>query len=152
MANKIIAKNKRAYFDYDLIDTFVAGLVLYGHEVKSIRQGNVDLKGAYVTLHQGEAWLLNAHIKRYQHASDISEHDPERSVKLLLSKKELEQLSKARDSKLTIVALAIEFAGTFIKLRIATARGKKQHDKRRSIQKRDIQRDILRDSKHRQRT
>ncbi len=149
MSQKTIAKNRRAYFDYTHIDTFTAGVSLLGHEVKSIRMGNIDLNGSFVTIQNEEAWLTNAHIKQYPHANDIGDYDPTRSRKLLLQKSELSKIIQARESKLTIIPLAVILSGPYIKIIIATARGKKLHDKRKNIQKRDTDRDTLRELKSR---
>lgn len=147
MVSKIITKNRRAYFDYDLDEEFVAGLQLFGHEAKSIRGGNISLKGAYVTLKDNEAWLTNAHVKQYPYANNVEDYDPERPRKLLLQKKELSILQKARDQKQTIVPLSVFKAGPFLKVKIATAHGKKKHDKRSTIRARDIAIDMQRDIK-----
>lgn len=145
MGNKTYATNKKAKFDYELQDSFIAGLVLAGHEAKSIRAGNASLKGAYVTISEnGEAWLTNAHIKQYQHATTLSSYDPEQSRKLLLNKSEIERLIRARNEKLVIVPLSIHAAGPNIKLSIAIARPKKRFDKRHSIKKRDVERESQR--------
>lgn len=148
MSEKIISKNKRAYFDYDLQNELIAGLQLLGHEVKSIRNNTMSLKGAFVTLKDNEAWLTNAHIKQYPHANHVGSYDPKRPRKLLLNKKELEKLHSAREQKLTIVPLMVFISGPYIKIKIATAKGKKRHDKRQSIQAKDVAIDIERDIKH----
>ncbi len=148
MANRTYATNKKARFDYALLDKFTAGIVLEGHEVKSIRQSNVSLKGAYITISaNNEAWLTNAHVKRYEHATNLTDYDPERPRKLLLNRSEIERLQRARDEKLVIVPLSLHAAGPNIKLSIATAKPKKLHDKRHSIRKRDTDRDVRRQLK-----
>lgn len=145
MANRTYATNKRARFDYDLQDKFLAGIVLSGHEAKSIRIGNASLRGAYVTISdKNEAWLTNSHVKLYQHASTISGYDPDQPRKLLLNKSEIDRLIRARNEKLVIVALTLHAAGPTIKLSLATAKPKKHHDKRHSIKKRDTDRDTQR--------
>jgi len=145
MAKNTFATNKKARFDYTLQDTYIAGVVLAGHEVKSIRNSNVSLKGAYITISEkDEAWLTNAHIKLYEHANNVSDYDAERPRKLLLNKAEIERLKRARDDKLVIVPLSIHAAGPRIKLSLATARPKKKHDKRQSIKRRDTERDTRR--------
>ncbi len=130
MAEKILATNRRARYDYQLIDTYTAGLVLHGHEVKSLRAGNIDLKAAFVTIKDNAAWLTNAHIRRYQHAAGLTDYDPVRPRQLLLGRRELANLQAAKQNKLTIVPLRVIAKGPFIKLVIATARGQKKYDKR----------------------
>ena len=148
MANRTYATNKRARFDYEIQDTLIAGLVLHGHEVKSIRAGNVQLNGAYVTIsEQGEAWLLNAYVKKYEHASNIESYDAERSRKLLLNKSELERLKRARDDKLVLLALSLHAAGPNIKLSLGIGKPKKLHDKRQTIRRRDTERGEMRQFK-----
>lgn len=141
MAAKPLATNRRARFDYTLIDEYTAGIVLAGHEVKSVRHGGASLKGAYVTISvKNEAWLTNAHIRKYDSATTVQDYDPNQARKLLLNRKEIDVLSAARNNELTIVPLSIFIAGNRIKLRIATARGKKLHDKRHDIKRRDTER------------
>lgn len=140
-------QNRRARFDYDLQTEFTAGLVLHGHEVKSLRAGQVDLEHSFITFKNGEAWLTNAHIKQYQHAGDLPSYEPTRPRKLLLNARELAQLAAAKQQKLTIVPLAVIFAGPFVKLRLAIARGKKKYDKRESIKRRDMDREARRIAK-----
>lgn len=145
MASTTFATNKRARFDYDLQDKFVAGIVLEGHEVKSIRNNNASLKGAYVTISKDhEAWLTNAHVKLYEHASNVASYDPERPRKLLLNKAEIERLERARHNKLILVPLSLHAAGPNIKLALAIGRPKKIHDKRESIKQRDTERETKR--------
>jgi len=147
---KIIVKNRKALFNYEVKDSFVAGIVLLGVETKSVRHGEIDLKGAFVTVKDGEVYLTNAHIKPYKHAGDIASYDPDRSRKLLLNKAEILKIFAAKDAGLTVVPLAVELHGKFIKLRIGTARGKRKTDKRNVIRERDISRDIDRDIKQSQ--
>ena len=106
MADKTFANNKRARFDYELLDKMTAGLVLAGHEVKSIRTGGASLKGAYVTISaKNEAWLTNAHIRQYEHATGLTGYDPDQARKLLLNKSEIERLIRARNDKQVICLL-----------------------------------------------
>jgi SsrA-binding protein len=145
MSNTTYATNKRARFDYELGQEFTAGLVLFGHEVKSLRMGNASLKGSYITISaDNEPWLLNTHINAYPHAGNITSYQPERSRKLLMNKSEIARLVAARNEKLVIVPLYIFPAGRTIKLKLAIGKPKKMHDKRRTIQKRDIEKDIHR--------
>lgn len=137
---KIIQKNKKAMFDYEILQEYTAGLVLTGSEIKSIRGGHVSLKGAYVSIQGGEAFLKNAHISKYSH-DQTEKHDPIRMRKLLLSKREIEKIeAKLKTRGLTMIPLAIGLVGRYAKLKIALARGKKKHDKRETIKGRDQKR------------
>lgn len=137
---KIIHKNKKAYFDYEILQEFTAGILLTGAEVKSIRGGHVNLKGAYVSIQNGEAFLKNSHISKYSH-DQSEDYDPFRVRKLLLNKREIEKLSSNLNTQgVTIVALAVGLAGRNIKAIIALVRGKKKHDKRDTIKGREQKR------------
>jgi SsrA-binding protein len=142
-------QNRKARFNFEILETFEAGLVLEGHEVKSIRAGKGKLEGAYVIIRGGEAFLVGASITPFQVANTPKSYDNERARKLLLSKKQLalfeQQTEKAR---LTAVPLRLYSNGQKIKLEIALARGKKQQDKRESIKARDTKRDIERTLKN----
>jgi len=137
--------NRRARYDYELKEVFQAGLGLGGAEDKSLRMGRGQLRGAYVTLKDGEAWLLGATIQPMQtNAAHLSEEDQTRTRKLLLSKRELAALHEAKNQGLTIVPLKLLNRKRFIKVEIATARGKRKYDKRENIKKRDQERDAKR--------
>jgi SsrA-binding protein len=139
------ADNSKVRFDYEILDHLTAGLALTGSEVKSIRLGKISLAGAFVAVRGNEAYLLNANIEPYQPKNILVECDPMRPRKLLVSKKELETLVNAEDSKgLTIVPISVYNKGRYIKIDIGIGRGKKKFDKRQSIKKRDIERDIKR--------
>ncbi len=141
---KIIAENKSARFHYDLLNEWKAGIVLTGPEIKSIRSGKVGLKGAYVTMLENAAYLKNAHIAKYPYDQNKN-YDPFRDRKLLLSKKELEKIGREVKTKgATVVALAIGLEGRYAKALIALGRGKKLHDKRRSIKEREEKRKVER--------
>lgn len=128
---KVIASNRRVKHDYDIKESFEAGLVLTGAEVKSIRAGHIDLKGSYVSLKSGEAYLVGAHIGPYKQAQNLENYDPTAERKLLLHKNELEGLAEdARTQKLAIIPTAIGVVRGRIKLKISLARGKKLYDKR----------------------
>lgn len=136
-------QNKKAAFNFDLLDTLEAGVALYGHEVKAIRAGKGSLAGSYVVIRGGEAFLLKATITPYQEANTPKDYDPERTRKLLLSKKELARLYRhSEQSRLTIVPLRLYNTGGKIKLELALARGKKKVDKRETLKQRDVKRDI----------
>jgi SsrA-binding protein len=140
--------NKRGAFDYSIIETMEAGLVLEGFEVKSLRAGQGSLKGARVVARGGEAYLLGATIPAFQVANAPKSYDPERTRKLLLNKKQIAQVLSAESEKgLTIIPLSVYNKGRNLKLEIAIAKGKKMQDKRESIKKRDTERDIQRSLK-----
>lgn len=135
--------NKFAHKNYEIQDTMEAGLVLHGFEVKSLKQQHGSLKEAYVTIENEEAFLVKAHIPAYQPNNTPDSYDPYRKRKLLLNKSQLERLTKARQSQgLTIVPIALYNKKSRLKLEIGIGRGKKKHDKRHDLKKRDDQRDI----------
>jgi SsrA-binding protein len=135
---KKIAINKRAKFDYQILETFEAGLVLKGYEVKSIKTGRVSLKGAFVTIRGEELYLTNANIPLYQHAGLVNNYDPTTPRKLIMHKKEIKRLiGKARTEGLTLVPLSVYNKRRLIKLEFSLAKGKKQRDKREDIKKRE---------------
>jgi SsrA-binding protein len=139
------ATNERAKYDYELLETYSAGIELMGHEVKSVRQGQCVLRGAYVTVRGGEAFLIGCDIPPYQAKNTPEDYDPRRVRKLLLSKKEVVELARAEETAtLTIVPLSVYNKGRFLKVDIAVARGKKKFDKRQTIKKRDTDREIRR--------
>lgn len=143
-----LTRNKKAFFDYEIIEKFEAGLVLVGTEVKSAKDGNINLKDSFVKLVGGEMHLINCHIAEYKQGN-ITNHVPTRSRKLLLHKKEISRLtSKMAEQGLTIVPLSVYLnSRNLIKAEIALVKGKKSHDKRQAIKERDIQREINRDFK-----
>jgi SsrA-binding protein len=139
-----VATNRQASFRYNLLDRWEAGLQLTGTEVKSLRNGNAQMKDAYATVRDGEVWLHNMHIPPYEPASREN-HEPERPRKLLLKRKEIERLIGTTAEKgLTLVPTRVYFKGPYAKVEIALARGKDLYDKRRSIKDRDQKRDIER--------
>lgn len=142
------ADNRKATFDYEILEKYEAGLVLSGQEVKSIRTGHVSLKGAFITFHGNEALLTNAHIAKYKYASKALEYEPEKSRKILLKKKEINHLrGKTQEKGLTIIPLSIYTKGRRIKIEIAVCRGKKKYDKRESIKAREMKIEIARKMK-----
>ncbi|MCB9809318.1 SsrA-binding protein SmpB [Candidatus Nomurabacteria bacterium] len=145
-----LASNKQARFHYDLIDTLAAGIVLEGFEVKSLRKGNVSLRGAYIVYRENEAFLIGAYIAPYQTNNTPESYDPYRKRKLLLQKKELAYLAKQkRSAGLTVIPLSIYTTPRgMIKVDLALARGKKKHDKRQSIREREDNRTIARTLKN----
>ena len=139
---KVLAQNRRARHDYHLLETLEAGLVLVGTEVKSARAGKVQLKDAFVEIRGGEAHLLRAHISPYEHGNRQN-HDPERPRKLLLRRREIDRLQgKVQAGGLTVVPLRILARGSWIKVEIALAQGKKLYDKRESEKRKEQQREM----------
>jgi SsrA-binding protein len=138
---RLISDNRKAGHEYHLLDTFEAGLVLLGTEVKSIREGRVNLREAYCRIERGAAWLLGCHIGQYSHGGYAS-HDPLRSRKLLLHQDELNKLlGKTTEKGLTVVPLRMYFKKGRVKLAIALAKGKKIYDKRETIKRRESDRE-----------
>ena len=140
----LLVANKKARHDYQIENTLLAGVVLTGPEVKSLRLKQASLKGAFVRLIQGEAWLIDAQISPYKFASNL-EYDPKRMRKLLLKKKELGQLTGLKDqSRRTIVPLSFKLINNKIKLEIGIGRGLKKHEKREKLKKRADRREAQR--------
>ncbi len=145
---KILATNRRARYDYEITDTLVAGLVLAGHEVKSVKQGAISLKGSFVSFQGDEAYLTNAHITQYKHASGVADYEPTASRKLLLHRKELDRLlEEIKSAGKTAVPTAVGLERGLVKVEIGIGRGKKHYDKRETIKKRDMLRDAGREVK-----
>ncbi|KPJ85809.1 SsrA-binding protein [Parcubacteria bacterium SG8_24] len=141
----ILAENKRARYEYDILDTYEAGLALTGPEVKSVRAGKMKLSGAHVAVRHDAAWLIGAHIPAYPKAGRSGEVDPYRSRRLLLHRRELKHLAgKGEQKGLTFVPISAYTKGSKIKLSFALARGKKRYEKREAIKKRDIERELRR--------
>jgi SsrA-binding protein len=142
MAIKTVTTNRKAYHNYHVQDKVEAGIVLTGTEIKSIRAGRVSLGDAYVRPEQGELWLLNAHIARYEASSYLS-HEPTRPRKLLLHRKEINALtSKVLEKRLTLVALRLYIKNSVAKVEVALAKGKKLYDKRDSVMRREAEREL----------
>ncbi len=141
---KIVANNRKAGFEYFLLEHFEAGLALQGSEIKSIRAGQMSLAEAYVDIRDGEAWLVESHVAPYEQANRFN-HDPKRPRRLLLHKKELRKLwDFVRQKGVTIVPVKVYLKNGRAKIEIALAKGKKLHDKRDSIAKRDQERELHR--------
>lgn len=144
MGKKIIATNRKAKFEYFLLENFEAGLVLRGSEIKSIRARKASIAEAYVQVTDGEAWLISAHIAPYDPASREN-HDPKRKRKLLLNKRELGKISEGLQKKgLTIIPTELYLKDGLAKLSISLAKGKKLYDKRHDIAKKDMDREMER--------
>lgn len=147
MSKNIIASNRKAKFEYFLLDTFEAGIVLQGSEIKSIRARQISIGEAYVQIDGKEAWLVNSHIAPYDPASRQN-HDPKRKRKLLLNKKEIAKIWVGVQQKgLTVIPTEIYLRDGLAKINISLAKGKKLYDKRREIAKKDIQREMDRQSR-----
>lgn len=150
---KIIAKNRRARHDYEILECITAGIALAGHEVKSIRAGHVSLKGSFVHFTNQEAYLVNAHIRRYSHAANLADHDPTRARKLLMHRRQLDHLAAEKQSaSLAVIPLSIGLENGLIKLEIALARGKKRYDKREVLRKKTMKLDAALEVKRRNNT
>lgn len=142
---KIVARNKKAFHDYHIEDTYQAGIALQGSEIKSIRAGSVSLQEGYVEERKGELWLVGVHIAPYEQASRFGHSDPLRPRKLLLHRREIAQLiTKMRERGYTVIPINIHLERGLAKVEIALAKGKKLYDKRASIAKRDSDREIKR--------
>ena len=147
MGIKTVATNRKAFHNYHIGEKIEAGIALTGSEIKSIRGGRVSLGDAYVRPEGGELWLVNAHIARYEASSYLS-HEPKRPRKLLLHRKEINKLtSQVAEKGLTLVATRLYLKGSIAKVEIALAKGKKLYDKRESISRRDMDRELARAAK-----
>lgn len=139
---KVLVQNRRARFDYEVLERFEAGIVLKGHEVKSLKSGGAHFTSAYIAIDKGEAFIKHFHIAPYEHAH-LDGYEPEKARKLLLHKKEILKIAGALETKgVTVVPLECGLEKGKIKIELAIARGKKQYDKRESIKKRDLARRI----------
>lgn len=147
---KVVAQNKKARHDYHIEETYEAGLVLTGTEIKSVRAGKVNLRDSYARIKDGEVFLLNMHISPYEQGNRFN-HDPLRTRKLLLHKREINKLiGLTKEKGYTLVPLKIYLKNGLAKVDLAVAKGKKLYDKRESMKKRDAQREIERAFRERQ--
>jgi SsrA-binding protein len=143
-ARQIVASNRKARHNYSILETFEAGVVLLGTEVKSLRDGKASLVDAYATVDDGEIWLRNLHIPEYHHGS-WTNHEPRRTRKLLLHRRQIDVLiGKIKDGNLALVPLSMYFLEGKVKVELALARGKQAHDKRQDMARRDAQREVVR--------
>jgi SsrA-binding protein len=141
---QILASNRKARHNYSILETFEAGVVLLGTEVKSLREGRASLADAFATVDDGEVWLRNLHIPEYHHGS-WTNHEPRRTRKLLLHRRQIDVLiGKIRDGNLALVPLALYFSEGKVKVELALARGKRAHDKRQDMARRDAEREVAR--------
>jgi len=139
---KVISQNRKAYHDYHIEETVESGIALLGTEVKSLREGRANLKDSYVILKSGEAFLLNCHISPYSHGN-IMNHEPLRTRKLLMHRKEIDRLrGKAEGKGFTLIPLKLYFKDSFVKVEIGLARGKKLFEKRDTIKEKEAKREI----------
>ena len=140
--DRVVATNRRARHEYEILETLEAGLVLRGTEVKSLRTGQVNFKDSYAAVRGGEIWLLGCHISPYSHGTDAN-HDPERDRKLLLHGREITRLTgKVAERGLTVVPLKVYFKNGRAKVELGLARGKKLHDKRATLRERETRREM----------
>ena len=146
---KVITDNRKARFLYEILETYEAGIQLMGTEVKSIRGGKINLQDGYALIRSGEVWLINVHISPYTTSSQYFNHDPRRTRKLLLHRQEIRKLiGKVEQQGLTLVPLKMYLKRGLVKVSIGLGKGKKLHDKREDIKRRDDQRDIQRAMKN----
>lgn len=150
-AQRLVADNRKALHDYHILDTWEAGVALLGGEVKSIREGRVNLRDSYAKLEKGEVWLLNVHIGTYSH-SNYDRPDERRQRKLLLHRHEINKLSgQVRERGLTLVPLQLYFKNGRLKVSLALVKGKQDHDKRETLKRRETERETRAAVKARQR-
>jgi SsrA-binding protein len=146
-AYRVVADNRKARFNYEILDTYEAGIALTGTEVKSLRGGEATLRQAYADVRDGEAWLVGLHVPEYTEGNRAN-HDPDRPRKLLLHRREIERLaSSVAEKGLTLVPTRLYFRGGRVKVELALAKGKELRDKRREIASRDARRQIERELK-----
>jgi len=140
--HKLLAENRKAFHDYEILEKYTAGIVLTGTEIKSIRKGSVNLKDGFARIEAGEMWLYNVHVSPYENGNRYN-HDPLRKRKLLLTKMELKKLiGKTKESGFSIVPINMHLENGFAKVEIALAKGKTLHDKRETISKKTAKREI----------
>ncbi len=141
---RVVATNRKARHNYEILETYEAGIALTGTEIKSVREGRVNLQDGFVLIKDGEAWLMNVHISPYHHGS-VYNHDPRRPRKLLLHKWEINRLAgRVREKGWTIIPLRMYLKNGWAKVEVGLARGKKLYDKRRDIAKREFEREKAR--------
>lgn len=151
--NRMVAQNRRARHDYDILDTFEAGMVLVGSEVKSLREGKAQLRDSYARVHGGEVWLYGVHVPPYVFANGFGSVDPDRRRKLLLHRRQIEELDRRTNIEhLTLVPLSVYFKEGRAKVDLALAKGRKSYDKRHAIAARDADMEARRASAARRRT
>jgi SsrA-binding protein len=140
---KVVASNRRAYHDYEIMETIEAGVVLYGSEVKALRDAKVQMKDSYARIERNEMLLVGLHIPPYSYAHGFGAHDPDRARKLLLHRDEIDELGqRIAEQKLTLLPLSVYFVNGRAKIELGLGRGRKNQDKRANLAERDAQRDI----------
>ncbi len=146
MARRVVATNRKARHEYFVEKTFEAGIELHGSEVKSLRDANVSLNECYAQVHDGQAWVVNMRISPYRHATNVEQPEPDRRRRLLLKRREIEQIDRALKQKgYTLIPLSIYFNDRgYAKVEVGLCRGKRQYDKRETIAERDAERDMER--------
>lgn len=145
-----LISNKKAHFNYEILENFTAGIELFGFEVKSLKKSQGSLEGSHVTVRGGEAYIIGMFIPPYQPGNTPKDYDPNRNRRLLLKKEEIEKLSNAEGTKgLTIVPISVYNKSSLVKLDIALAKGKKKFDKRETLKKRDTERETGREFRDR---
>src|SRR5271169_1511236 len=146
--DRVVASNRRARHDYDLLETFECGIVLQGSEVKSLREGKAQLSDSYARVTDGEIWLYGVHIPPWQFASGVGAHDPDRKRKLLMHRKQIDELmGRTQQQALTLIPVTLYFRDGKAKVQLALARGRRLYDKRQVIAARDAEREAARASK-----
>jgi SsrA-binding protein len=147
-ANRVVASNRRARHDYDIIETVETGIVLQGSEVKSLRAGRIALQDSYARIIDGEMWLFGVHVPPYAQANGFGAHDPDRRRKLLLHRRQIDEwMGRSQQQSLTMVPLSIYFKDGRAKVEVALARGRRQYDKRHAIATRDASREAAREAR-----
>jgi SsrA-binding protein len=147
-ANRVVASNRRARHDYEIIDTTECGIVLQGSEVKSLRAGRIALQDSYARIIDGEMWLFGVHVPPYAQANGFGAHEPDRRRKLLLHRRQIDEwMGKTQQQSLTLVPLSIYFKDGRAKVELALARGRRQYDKRHAIATRDASREAAREAR-----
>jgi len=147
-ANRVVASNRRARHDYDILETVECGLVLQGSEVKSLREGRIALQDSYARIADGEAWLFGVHVPPYAQANGFGAHEPDRPRKLLMHRRQIDEwMGRSRQQSLTMVPLSIYFKDGRAKVEIALARGRRRYDKRQAIATRDAERESAREAR-----
>jgi SsrA-binding protein len=147
-ANRVVASNRRARHDYDILDTTECGVVLQGSEVKSLRAGRIALQDSYARIIDGEMWLFGVHVPPYAQANGFGAHDPDRRRKLLLHRRQIDEwMGRSQQQSLTMVPLSIYFKDGRAKVELALARGRRQYDKRHAIATRDAGREAAREAR-----
>jgi SsrA-binding protein len=147
-ANRVVASNRRARHDYEIIETTECGIVLQGSEVKSLREGRIALQDAYARIIDGEMWLFGVHVPPYAQANGFGAHEPDRRRKLLLHRRQIDEwMGRSQQQSLTMVPLSIYFHEGRAKVELALARGRRQYDKRHAIATRDASREAAREAR-----